>query len=48
MALLFTLLVLLGFIAKFIASLGARHAEQVAWGLWFVAALLWAIGRITV
>lgn len=45
MAILFALLVVLGFAAKFAASFGSATAERIAWGCWLVASILWAIAR---
>lgn len=46
MTLLFTILVLLGFVFKFLATWPVNYAERIAWGCFLAAAILWAIGRV--
>lgn len=46
MALIFTVLVVLGFIFKFLATFPVNYAERLAWGFWLAAALTWAVGRL--
>lgn len=46
MALLFVILVLLGFVAKFLASFSVPNADRFAWGCWLAASVLWVIARI--
>lgn len=46
MGLLFVLLVVLGFLAKFLATFPVAYAERIAWGLWLAASVVWAIGRV--
>jgi hypothetical protein len=43
MTLLFTILVVLGFLFHFLATWPVNYASRIAWGLWFVAAVLWAV-----
>ena len=47
LAMLFVVLVVLGFVFKFAAACGAHPlAERVAWGCWMVASFIWAVGRV--
>lgn len=46
LALLFIIFVLMGFIAKFMATWPVVYAERIAWGCWLAASLLWAFGRV--
>lgn len=47
MSLLFTILVLLGFIAMLCAKIPVRGLpEWPAWALWTVAAFLWALPQL--
>ncbi len=46
MSLLFVLAVVIGFIAKFLATFPVNYAERVAWGCWLLAAVLWALPQL--
>lgn len=46
MTLLFTLLVVLGFLGHFLATYPVNYASRVAWGCWFIASLIWAIPQL--
>lgn len=47
MTLLFTLLVVLGFIFRFVGCFPVNFpATAFAWGCWMVAAILWAIPNL--
>ena len=43
---LFVALVVLGFLAKFLATFPVQHAERVAWALWLAASIVWALARL--
>ncbi len=44
-AVFFMLLVVFGFAFHMAASFGVAWATKAAWGCWFVASILWAIGK---
>lgn len=44
LTLLFAILVVLGFLAWFLATFPVNYAERVARGLFLAAALVWAVG----
>jgi hypothetical protein len=47
MALLLTLLVVLGFLFHFLATFPVSPwSTRIAWGCWFAASLLWALGNV--
>jgi len=46
MALLFALLVVLGFLFHFLATWPVAQASRVGWGLWLAASVIWAFGRV--
>lgn len=48
MTLPFTILVVLGFIFKFLATFPVNYAERIAWGCWLAASVIWAVGRVGV
>lgn len=48
LALIFVLLVVVGFLAMFLGQFPVPHATRIAWGCWLVASLIWALGRIAV
>jgi hypothetical protein len=48
MDLLFTILVVLGFVFQFLATWPVNFAERIAWGCWLAASILWAVGRVGV
>ncbi|MHB8529729.1 MAG: hypothetical protein ACYC8V_09500 [Caulobacteraceae bacterium] len=43
MTLLFTLLVVVGFLLHFLATFPVNYASRIAWGCWLAAAVLWAL-----
>ncbi len=48
MAMLFGILVLLGFIAMLISKLNpARAPEWIAWAFWLAAAVIWSLPVLT-
>ena len=48
MALLFTILVVLGFLFHLLSSFGMNYSTRLAWGCWFVGSVIWAAGRVAV
>lgn len=47
LTMLFVVLVVLGFMFKFMASFGMPPwAERAAWGCWLAASIVWALGRV--
>jgi hypothetical protein len=45
MSILFTILVVLGFLGRLLGASGVNHADKVAWAVWFAAAIIWAVQR---
>lgn len=43
---LFIALVVAGFLAHFLSTFPVNHASRIAWGLWVVASVIWAVGRV--
>lgn len=43
-SLLFVVLVVVGFAARFMATFPIAYAERVAWACWLIAAVLWSFG----
>lgn len=46
MTLLFTALVVLGFLFRFLATYPVNYADRIAWGCWLAAAIIWAVLRV--
>lgn len=46
MTTIFTLLVVLGFLAMLLNAFGVQHAARVGWALWFAASIIWAIQSV--
>lgn len=48
MAIIFTVLVVLGFGFHLLAQFSVTHSTRIAWACWFIASILWAAGRLAV
>ena len=47
MAILFPILVVLGFLFHFLATWPVNFASRIAWGCWLAASLLWFVERVS-
>lgn len=48
MTLLFTILVVLGFVFMLLSTFPVNYADRIAWGCWLAASIIWAVGRVGV
>jgi hypothetical protein len=48
MAIIFTVLVVLGFGFHLLSAWSVNYATRIAWTCWFIASFLWAAGRLAV
>lgn len=46
MTAIFTLLVVVGFLAMFLSTFPVPNAARIGWGLWLAASIVWAIGNV--